>query len=194
MNKQQLSWSILYESMVFVVMLLSSSGMEQDLHTNTSKYGMWYSTSSMYVLQERSLMIDHIKVILWDIQLLQDLFSTVNQIKMFSSTDPIMFGLMNLVLVYPYKTSTLQVIYSFENIPKLIFIIQTSSTPWFHINLILNPLHFVIKKWSHMKLSYLPMVRKLVLIHWMIKILQSHISLIQSQIHEPVISFQQRLK
>ena len=70
--------------------------------------------------------------------------------------------------------------------------IKTSST-WFHVNLILNPLHFVIQKWSHMKFSYLPLERKLVLIYLMMKISQSHISLIQYQIHKPVINFQHRL-
>ena len=57
----------------FVVMLLTSSDMEQDLHTKTSKYGVSESTPSMDVLQERSLMIDHIAVISWDIQILQEL-------------------------------------------------------------------------------------------------------------------------
>ena len=70
--------------------------------------------------------------------------------------------------------------------------IKTSSN-WFHVNLILNPLHFVIQKWSHMKFSYLPLERKLVLIYLMMKISQSHISLIQYQIHQPVINFQHRL-
>ena len=45
-----------------------------------------------------------------------------------------------------------------------------------------------------MKLSYLLLERKLVLIYWMINILQSLISLIQSQIHQLVIKFQYRLK
>ena len=34
-----------------VAMFLTYSGIEQDLHTNTSKYGVWESTSSMDVLQ-----------------------------------------------------------------------------------------------------------------------------------------------
>ena len=42
-----------------VVMLLNSSGMDQYLHTNTSKYGVWESTSPMGVSKERILMIDH---------------------------------------------------------------------------------------------------------------------------------------
>ena len=54
-----------------VVMFLTYFGMEQDLHTNISKYGVWESTSSTGVLQERSLMIYNIVVISWDIQLLQ---------------------------------------------------------------------------------------------------------------------------
>ena len=50
-----------------VVMLPTYYGMEQELHTNISKYGVWESTPSMDVLQERNLMIDHIGVILWDL-------------------------------------------------------------------------------------------------------------------------------
>ena len=38
------------------------------------------------------------------------------------------------------------------------------------------------------------MERKLVLIYWMMNILQSLMSLIQSQIHQPVINFQHRLR
>ena len=46
----------------------------------------------MDVLQERNLMIDHIGVILWDMQLLQELFYTGNQINQLIFTGPIMFG------------------------------------------------------------------------------------------------------
>ena len=41
------------------------------------------------------------------------------------------------------------------------FIIKTSST-WFHVNLILHPLHFLIQQLLHMKLSYPPLEGKLV--------------------------------
>ena len=44
-----------------------------------------------------------------------------------------------------------------------------------------------------MKLSYLLLERNLVLIYWVTNILQSSISLIQSQIHQPVINLQYRL-
>ena len=54
----------------FVVMFLNSSDMEQDLHKNTLEYGVGDSTSSIDLLQERSLMIDHIKLISWGMQLL----------------------------------------------------------------------------------------------------------------------------
>ena len=47
----------------FVVMFFTYSGMEQNLHTKTSKNGVRESISSMSVLQERSLMIDHIDII-----------------------------------------------------------------------------------------------------------------------------------
>ena len=73
-----------------------------------------------------------------------------------------------------------------------IFIIQTSSTG-FHVNLNLHPLHFVIQHFSHIKLSYPSLEIKLVLIYWIMKILQSHILLIQYQIQQPVINFQHRI-
>ena len=46
-----------------------------------------------------------------------------------------MFGLINIIIMFPYKTSTLEEIQSFENILKAVLIIQTSSTS-FHVNLI----------------------------------------------------------
>ena len=67
----------------YVVMFLTYYGMEQYLHTNISKYGVWEYTSSMYVPQEINLMIGHIGVILWDMQLLRDLLSTGNQVNLF---------------------------------------------------------------------------------------------------------------
>ena len=84
-------------------------------------------------------------------------------------------------------------IYSFVNIMKVLFIIKSSSN-LFHVYLILNPIHFAIQQLSHMKLSYLPLERELVLIYWMMNILQSYISLIKPQIHQPVTNFQYRLK
>ena len=122
------------------VMLLTSSGMGQDLHTNTSKFEMWESTSSMEVLQERILMIDHIAVVSWDMQLLQELFSTRSQTSILLSTEPIMFGVMNIIPVSPYKTRKLQVLYYFNKTLKVLFIIKTSST-WFYVNLILHSPH-----------------------------------------------------
>ena len=53
-----------------VVMFLTVSGMYQDLHKNTSKYGVWESTSSIDVLQETIFIIYHITVISCYIQLL----------------------------------------------------------------------------------------------------------------------------
>ena len=94
----------------------------------------------------------------------------------------IMLGLINIIFVCPWKTITLQVLYCFNKILKLFFIICTCST-WSHVNLILHPLHFVVQKFSHMKLSYLILERKLILIYWMMKILKSLMSLIQSQNH-----------
>ena len=80
-----------------------------------------------------------------------------------------MLDLMNIIIVSPYKTSTLLGLYSFNNLPKFFFIIQTSST-LFHVNLVLNILRFVIQQFSYMKVSYLLLEIKLVLIHWMMNI------------------------
>ena len=62
------------------------------------------------------------------------------------------------------------------------------------MSLILNPLRFVIQQLSPLKLSYLPLERKLVLIYWIMRILKSLISLIQPQIQQLVVNFQHRLK
>ena len=93
-----------------VVMFLTSSGTEQYLYTNISKHGVGESTPSMDVLQEIILMIYHIKVISWDIKPLHYLFSTGNRITILLSTDKIMFGLMNIMLVSAYKRSILRVL------------------------------------------------------------------------------------
>ena len=82
-----------------MVVFLNFSVMEKYFHTKTSKYGVCEYTSSMDMLQEIIFMIDHIKVISWDIQLLQELISTEIQIKNLLSTDPIMFGLMNIIII-----------------------------------------------------------------------------------------------
>ena len=109
-----------------VARFLNSYGTEQDLYTNTSKYGVLESTSSMDVLQEIILMIDHIVVISWDMQLLQELLYTGIQTRPFLSTYTIMFGLMNITLVYIYRTITLQVIYYFKNTLEVLLMINTS--------------------------------------------------------------------
>ena len=66
------------------------------------------------------------------------------------------------------------------------------------INLILckldlNPLHSLIQQFSHMKLSYPLLDRKLVLIYLAMNILQSLMSLIKFKTHQSVINFQHRL-
>ena len=111
-----------------VVMLLTSSGMEQDLHTNTSKYGMVEYISPIDMLQERILLIYHIEVISWDMHLLHKLSSNGNHINILLSTEPIIFVLMDIVLISTQKKSTLEVLYSFDKILKVVFIIQISST------------------------------------------------------------------
>ena len=85
----------------------------------------------------------------------QELLSTGRQPDQpFLSTDPIMFGLMNIILVSPYKKITVQVIYYFNNILKVIFKNWTSLTS-LHVNLIVHPLNFVIQQVSHMTLIHL---------------------------------------
>ena len=105
-NFGDLTISIPYGSLIeliidCVVILLNSYGMEQDLHTNTSTYGVWDSTSSMGVLQERSMIIYHIAVILWDMRLLKKLLSTVKQINLLLSTDPKVLVLINIIIITP---------------------------------------------------------------------------------------------
>ena len=102
----------------------------------------------MGLLQERSFMIDHRMVISWDMHILQELLSTGIHISLLVSTYPIILGLMNIILVSLSKTIILLVIYSFNKILKVFFIIWTCST-LFHVNLILHPLHFVIKNFTY---------------------------------------------
>ena len=132
----------------------------------------------MDVIQEMILMIYHITVIPWDMQLLQKLFSTGSQINLLLSTDTIMFGLMNTIIVSPLKTITLHLLYYFNNTLIVLFINKTTSYSS-HVNLILHPLNLVIQKFSHMKLSYLLLESKSVIIYCMMNILQPLMSLIQ---------------
>ena len=46
----------------------------------------------------------------------------------FVSTEPIVFGLMNIILISSQKTNILHVLYYFHKILKVMFIIYTSST------------------------------------------------------------------
>ena len=62
------------------------------------------------------------------------------------------------------------------------------------MNLILHSLHSVIHKFSHKKLRYLLLERKFVLIYCMMNILEYLKSMVQYQLHHPVINFQNRLK
>ena len=142
---------------------------------------------------KKKYMIDHIAVISWYTKIIKDLLSTGYQTSLFISTDTIIIGLMDIIIISPWKKIALLVPYYFNNILKLFFINSTSST-WLHVNLILHPLHFVIQKLSRIKLSYLLMERKLVLIYWMMNILQSLISLIKWQNFHPVIKFQHKLR
>ena len=67
----------------YMVTFLTDYGMEKDLYTNSTKYGMWDITALMDMLQKRSLMVYHILVISWDGQSLKELFSTRSQINLF---------------------------------------------------------------------------------------------------------------
>ena len=167
--------------------------MNQDHNANTAKYGMWESTSSMGMLKEGSFNIYNMAVNSWYMQLLHELLYTGSQTNILLSKDTIMLVLIDIIIVSPWNTSTLLIIYSFNNILKVSLVIWTWST-LFYVNLILHPFHFVIKQWLHMKLSYLLLERKWVLIYLMMNILQSLRSLIQSQIHHPVIKFQCRTR
>ena len=89
-----------------LVVFLTYSGMEQDVNTNVFKYGVWESTSSMKLLKRIILVIYHIEVISWDMQLLQESFSTENHIKLLLYTEPTTFGLMNITILFPYNTIT----------------------------------------------------------------------------------------
>ena len=100
------------------------------------------------------MIIYHITGNSWDMQILHELFSTGTHTSLLLSTDPIIPGLINIILVSTYNTSTLQVIYYFNKILKVFFTICNCLT-WFHVNLIFHPLHFVIQKLLHIKLSYL---------------------------------------
>ena len=97
-----------------------------------------------------------------------------------------------IILLSPYKTIILQVLYLLNKILQVLFVIHTSSN-LFNVNLILHPLHSVIRQFSHTKLSYLLMEIKLILIYWMMNILQSLMPLMKSQIRQPLVNFQHRL-
>ena len=126
-------------------------------------------------------------------QLLQELLYNGNKINLFLSTEPIMFGLMNIIIVSTYKAHTLQVIYYFNKIPKS----NTHNSDLHNLipcELDLTFTPFCDKAMLTYEIELLPSGRKLVLIYQMMKILQSHISLIQPQINQPVINFQHTLK
>ena len=96
--------------------------------------------------KKSNLMTDHIEDILRDMQLLHEFFYTGNHIKTILFTEPIMFGLMNIIIASTQKTITLQVTDSFRKLLKVIFMIKASST-LFHENLILHPIHLVMRQW-----------------------------------------------
>ena len=61
----------------------------------------------MFVLQEIMWIIYHTEINSWEMRLIPELFYTGNHASLTISTDPIILGLINTVLIYPHKTSTL---------------------------------------------------------------------------------------
>ena len=146
----------------------------------------------MGMLQEIILIIDHIALISWHMRPLQELFSIGIQTRIFVSIDNTMLGLMNIIIIPPQITSTHPIVHPFNKILRLFFVILICST-WFHVRFILYPLHFVIQKFLCIRFIYLLMERILVFIYWIMNILQYLMSLIISQIFQPVINFQHRI-
>ena len=65
-------------------------------------------------------MIDHITTILWDMEIRKKVYSAGSQVKLLLTTDPIMLGSVNIILVSTYKTSTLQVFLPLQKYPKIL--------------------------------------------------------------------------
>ena len=174
-------------------MLHNSSGMGQYYITNTYKSGVLESIWSMCVLQDIIWIIDQIKNTSWDMKLLKELFSTVNYTRLTIYKNPIILDLMNITILYKYKTSMLLVLYYFNRNHKVLFRIRIWLTR-FHATLILHWLNFVMQPLLNMKFSYPMMEKKLVSIYCMKMNLPSHIILIQFWTYQLVINFQHRLR
>ena len=167
--------------------------MEQYLHENISKYGVWESRSSMDVLQERKLMKDHIGDILWYMQLLKEFFYTGNQINHLLSTEPIMFWLDE----YNYRPSIED-----KHNPGSLLLWQDPESHIYYsdlLNLIPCELDITSTPFSDTtvityEIELPPSGKKVGLIYWVMNTLQSHTSLIQSQIHRLVVKFHHRLR
>ena len=82
----------------------------------------------MGLSQERSLIIDVIALISWDMHLVQELFSIGIHNIIFISTLPTLLGLININIFSPQNTNRLLVIYSFNNTLKVFSIIRICST------------------------------------------------------------------
>ena len=82
----------------------------------------------MGMLQEIRSIIDRIVLLYWDMQLIQELLSNLIHTIIFVSTEPTIIGLMSIVIVFTQKKSTIPVLYSYNKILKLFFIIWIYST------------------------------------------------------------------
>ena len=157
-----------------------SSGMGQYQITNISKYGELESILSIGVLHKIICIIDHIDPTSWDNQTLQYLLSTENYNRVTISTEPIIFGFMNIFIVYPQKTSTLLALYPFNITHKVLLVIWVLLIR-FCVAFILHLLVFCDANILTYELDLPPSGRKYVSIDWITKPSTSHIFLIQLQ-------------
>ena len=74
----------------------------------------------MGMLQERRQILDQIDPTSGDIRLLQELLSTGNSTAPTISTNPMMYGLINIILVYLNNTSTQPALYPFQQDPEIL--------------------------------------------------------------------------
>ena len=169
---------------VCVVRFLNSSFMEQYLHTNTSKYGGTVYTINGHVnrdkLNDRS---HHSYFMGYAANTGVILYWNTYQPFVIHRYYHVLFDEHNSLISIEDKHIPYYLL--LQQDPEVLFIIQTSSN-LFYVNLILHPLNCVIQLFSHMKLSYLLMEEKLVLIYWMMKILQYLMSLIQYHIKHTI--------
>ena len=118
-------WSGYHEKLRigFVVMFHTTYCMYQDQITITSTSGDLESTSSMGIPQEIICIIDPIYTTFRDMQILQELLYIWKQTRLTISIEPIIHGLINIIIVYPHQISTKAALYYFNNTHKYVFVI-----------------------------------------------------------------------